>query len=488
MSRIKLLLNNTVYFFNANLIPRFFSIFLLPIITRILTPADFGLIALFTGCYSLISQVNNLGFTAYAGRMIVKLHGDKKQKQLSETIGMTFVVTLAISFILSVILSLFPELVKKIFFPGIDLPNNIIIWLAIWTPFFSQMTGFINNYQYYQQKGKQYFWLMLSKTLLMQLLIVITIIILRKSVLYYIGSTFFSELIIGIVSFVLIIRVIKINPRRWRLLKKAFLYSYPYVLLGVSGWLLAQIDRIFLAKYTIIDNVGIYSFAFTIANLYLLLWKPVKLALLPEFSKRMDNPKLFGENNDKNMVYIFWLYFIIGISICLSIAMFSREIVMIFAGEKFYSSYIYVPMILIMLWLGDLTSFYDTKIQLKNRSFFLFISTGSAALLNMILNFYMIPIWQIYGAVYASMLSTAAIFGWKYIYGRKIFPISYQEWKVIPLLLLAILIYIVSFSLSFSLLGVIMLKIGLLAGYGVFVIIYLYKLGILAKAKAIFHS
>ena len=163
-----------------------------------------------------------------------------------------------------------------------------------------------------------------------------------------------------------------------------------------------------------------------------------------------------------NTTFYLWLAGISTISLigCL----WSKEIIVTLTPDRFHPSAVIVPIILFSYVFEGVYYFVSKPIFFYKRTRILPFTTGSAALVNIVLNLLFIPRWGILGAAYATAISSVFMAVIVYLAGRRLFDPCYDVRKVVLVLLvlfgLGVLIRFETMSPSVEL-----VKTGILLGF-----------------------
>lgn len=79
----------------------------------------------------------------------------------------------------------------------------------------------------------------------------------------------------------------------WSLLKPMRSYAGGMLIMSVLAGLNTQLDKIIVTKYQSLENFGYYSLASIIAQIPIILTTPIALALLPRFTKILNEGEIF---------------------------------------------------------------------------------------------------------------------------------------------------------------------------------------------------
>ena len=96
MSDSRKLVSNTAIYFGANILNAAIPFFLLPILTRVLSPADYGTIAMFGICLSIISAFTGLSVHGAIGVRYFQLNKEELAEYVVTCMGILVVSTTTI--------------------------------------------------------------------------------------------------------------------------------------------------------------------------------------------------------------------------------------------------------------------------------------------------------------------------------------------------------------------------------------------------------
>lgn len=186
-----------------------------------------------------------------------------------------------------------------------------------------------------------------------------------------------------------------------KLAKQLFKESWPLMFSGFVTLLYMRIDQIMIKSILGLHSIGIYSAAVKLAEMWYFIPVLLSLSLFPAILKIKDNTKKY--NNMIQLLYRFMALIAIPLSIVMS--MYSKEIIVLLYGEAYSSA---AGVLSISIWSNVFVfiSFIFTKHLLaSNSTLDVLKRTIAGALLNISLNYYLIPLYGIEGAAIATLFS-----------------------------------------------------------------------------------
>jgi O-antigen/teichoic acid export membrane protein len=117
-----------------------------------------------------------------------------------------------------------------------------------------------------------------------------------------------------------------------------------------------------------------------------------------------------------------------------------------FLGEAYWGGRNIIPVILLgYLFYGFYVNF-NASFYIKEKSIPIPVLLGAGAVVNVGLNFLLIPLMGIMGAALATLGSYVVISGFFFWYGRKLFEIDYEFRKIFSILGLITVVFIIYYS------------------------------------------
>ena len=188
--------------------------------------------------------------------------------------------------------------------------------------------------------------------------------------------------------------------------KKYWLYSFcfgiPTIFHSLSHQVLASSDRIMMQWLNVSNSeIGIYSFFYSFVSILSAVLSALNNSWVPFLYEDLDKKNYCGLNKRvDNYVQIF------TIITCVFILL-SREVSKLFANQDYWSGMNVMPIIAIVVYLTFVYQFAVNYEFFKSKPRIIAYGTASAAVINIVFNIIMIPLWGMYGAAIATMLSYA---------------------------------------------------------------------------------
>jgi O-antigen/teichoic acid export membrane protein len=439
--------------------------FLLPLYTHYLSPSDYGVAVLIELSISLVGITISSGLAESLPRFYYEDQDEQKRKRTVSTQYGILLLFTAVVFPLSY--GCAPFLSEFLFHSVIYVRHIRIAALALFLGIMVDL-GLL----YYRVKNQA------VKNVSISLL---TLFLLIGCNLYFLAVA--GTGLIGIFYSMLLVRMVLVGlvtvPIIWevgwgfstRLARKMLPYSFPLIFSNILRNLVSESDKYFINYFFSPYETGIYTIANKIGtSVHLLITSPFLQGFIPRRFEIMNR-----EDAQETYASVFYYYLLILGTAGLGLSMFSPEVLSLMATSKFYGAAEYVPLIVLAWIIFGVRYHFETGILIKRKTKYFAYINGFTAIVNLALNYLLIPLYQIWGALMAlniSQLLTTSLFYWV---SQRLYPIKYDLFFAARLMLgLSLLfgasVFVTTRQIHWSLLW----KAGLLALYPV--LLYLLRL------------
>lgn len=427
----KKLMGNTIIFAIGNMGSRIINILLVPLYTFYLSTDEYGSIDLITVTVSMLLPVFSLSI--YNG--VLRFTMDKGFDN-EEVITNGLVITVVGSVVAAVIL--FPLLYQIDSFKEYIGSFYILLILNLFQSLFAQFTRAIGKIKEYSING-----------------ILTTFVTASLSVL------FLAEFHMGVRGYLLasIIGIalsntylfITTNFHRYFFTNKIKIstmvhmikYSAPLIPNSLSLWVTNSLNRYFILYFIGASGNGLFAVANKIPNIisvmYLVFSQALQLSVIEVYEKGSQT-RIFGSVFDK-----FASLMLIGTS---GILIFLRFVFGFLVSPDFYAAWNYVPFLLLAALFSSFSGFLGTiYIGAKNTNG-VFRTSIIGAIINILLNFLLVPILGINGAGISSMVSYLVIWILRIMDTNKLANFHFKVKRVVPSLFIIMLQIVLLYTVS----------------------------------------
>lgn len=391
------------------LLTRGITIMFAPIAMHILSPSEYGLIALANNFSQILNAFLGLGLRQALPMFYFQYDQQEKSNLIID------IICIYCSFALPIlILALWamPYIKQFIFMNN---ASTLLILLSLATSFMYFFVELLYQLMRFHQKA----WLLtFTQTGVACSIITTNLLFLCMlnfgpcSLLIGQATGMLIACMVGVYMLMKKHTLIRFNLQRSLQTTRSYIwYGLPFIPSMLFSILLASGDRWVLAHVATLHDVGIYSLANTLAQLINMIILYAMLGsyiphILKKFNAEKEKTLCIEQENRKTMWYA------MGILFVLLIAGFSSTKSMLYylIPSKFHEAINYMGLLLIgsIFYLG--THFLNCLMLYKKKSTFLGAVLILPALLNIALNMLCIPYMGIYGCVFGTVCSYVVYF------------------------------------------------------------------------------
>lgn len=394
----------TIWFFVCSVLQRGISMISTPIFTRLLSTGEYGQYSVFNSWLSILQIIITLQLSAGVYTMgIVKFK--KEEKVFTSSLQG---LNLTLCFIWTVVYLIFYDFWNHLF--SLTTVQMLAMLLMIWTSssFTFWMTTQRNQFRYKKLVIVTVI-VSIAKPLVGILLVMnahdkVTARILGLALVELIAYTgfFVSQLIRGKKFY---------SKKFW---KYAILFNLPLVPHYLSNSILGSSDRIIIMNLIGEAEAGIYSLAYSISQIMLLVNESLNKTMSPWLYQKIN------EKNYKaipNVVYGSLMLVAFANLILIAIA---PEVITIFAPSEYYDAIYVIPPVAMSGFATYLyLCFAPFEFYFEKRAWTT-IGTLTSAILNIILNYIFIPVFGYQAAGYTTLFSYLVNALMHYFFMRKV--------------------------------------------------------------------
>lgn len=427
------LIKNTSYYTLGSILPKIGAFIFLPIYLKYLSPTDYGIV----NSLQVLNAVFVVLFTLSMPRALYRIYYDYTSKnEQRQLIGTVLISVLVLALVSITIIFLMHKQVQNIY---VSISFYPYYAYAIAAVFFQALHIIPTIFLQIKERAATFVKLGVSLFFVKSFLVLLLIVGYSRGAKGYLEAELIAAIIFLPIYYYIIHKEIILV---WK--KQMFLnvlkFSLPIVPNILSAWVLNLSDRIFIERYFSTADVGVYSLGYQIAGLVLVFSIAFKKAYDPYFykianteEKKKAKEKLYKTN------YVFILILLI-VSFVLSL--FAREGIMLFFSTDYYNSIQIIPVISLAYLISQNSALLNVMMYQKKKTMFVMYITLGSAVLNILLNYILIPRIGIMGAAYATLISFFAVFVFSYLMAKKTFFIPYNWKKIIPAFALLAGIYL----------------------------------------------
>lgn len=397
-----------------------------PIFTRIMDMDEYGMVATYNSWISILEIFALLGLTS-AGVFNVGLsdNKDKRDEYISSCIGLCNIATI-ITFAIITIL-------KIIFGNELILPNELLVVMLIHFIFNPAQIFWIIR-QRYEYKYKAATIVTILSTIISQVLSVIFIVTIDKHQAF--NKIVFTEVGSLLFSIPIYIMLLKrsgkfFNFKQW---KNILILSIPLIPHYLAQHVMSSSDRIMITELVSKSAAAVYNVVANIGMIATIFWSAVNASLVPYTFENIRNK---DNNIGKVVNSLIFFYF----AACIFVIIIAPEIVKILAPAKYYNGIYAVPPLTVVVFTQALYNIYANIEFYYKKTKNIAVATVIAAIINLGLNYTLIPKYSFIGASYATLVSYSILILLHYIGYKKCEINNIYDDKIFLILYILLLIF-----------------------------------------------
>lgn len=435
-AEIKRLFKHSIVYGIGYFLTRFVGFALLPVYANFLTTGKFGdwtLIFMFLGFANVIYIY---GLDSAFLRFYLLEKDDKERKEILST---AFISLFATSLVLSSIIFYASEWLSVVIFHSPEYfhffqwASGILLFDTI------SVLGFLILRA--EERSTVFVSIKLINVLIAIGLNILLVIFLKKGV----EGIIISNLIASLITSIILIPIISKKLRlifSTRFYKELLKFGLPYILPGLSLISMELIGIIFIENILGREPLGIYRASYKLAMALSLIVAAFRFAWQPFFlsvAKDIDAKKIYARVLTYFFLFISWFY--------LLISLFAKDLVQFgvsgyhFLGPDYWEGVKIIPVVMLSYVFYGLYVNFIVGIYLEKKSIYLPYITGVSALVNIALNFILIPTMGIMGAAVATAGSYFVMAVLMFLVSEKFYPVKYEYVRIFKIALITSLCF-----------------------------------------------
>lgn len=424
----------------AKIFPAIIALGLMAILTRNLTPEEYGLYSLTILTAGFIVAVFLQWISLGVGRFLPECKNKIEEKALLGTARVTLAIVLALLSPVFLLLYLFED----------SIPFSILFKMLCFLVFAQAWFELNLKIMNASLDPIRYAWILAVKSLLSLAFIylLITFDYGVEGVVWALISALFLSTLLGVDSWKNV-SWIKIDKPQ---IKKIAVYGLPLISTYVLKFLIDASDRFFIDKLLGAEALGTYSAAYDFTQYAIgTLVVVVHLAAFPLVMNSYTKNGIESAQFELKKVFVF--VFLVLAPITVGTILVSDNLASTLLGQQYVEVAINViPLIAFGMFFNYLRAFYfDYAFQLASATSYLLLTIAIAAGLNLLLNFLLIPKYELLGAAWATIISFAVALVASIFLGRRVFAMpNLPSLDILKIIIAVLVMGLIVFSINSS--------------------------------------
>lgn len=404
---------------------------LLPLYTRFLTPADYGIIALTTMIGAVLNVLLSFGMTG----AILRFYPLTPAAERPRFFGALWALLVIIPGIGTLLLDQFGAPLFALLFR--QTPFDPYIRLTLWSTWLLTAFGLLppTLFRAREQAGR-YIGFSLFTFSATTLATIGLVVLLGRGARGAVEAQFLAAALTAGLALVVLLRETRPNLR-WAQLQPALAYGLPLLPHFLAHWALGVSDRAILERYVGLDQLGIYLLGYQFGMIYQMFNTSANNALMPMFSRAATDQR------ERDLLPRVTTYYALVIAATgLAIALLAGEAITLALPAAYHPARTIVPLVVLGYLAMGLYALPMNALALtlgKTRA--VGVITASAAALNIGLNLLLVPHWGILAAAVNTALGYAALAGLVFWRSQRARPFPYEYGRLGKIALAVAAIY-----------------------------------------------
>lgn len=436
----------SIWFIAVTVIDKSISVLTQPFVNRILTVEEVGVYGVFQAWYLIMTVVAT--FNLFGGVLEVYLTKDKENT--NRFVSSLSFLSLVISLTVFGIVAIFINPIST--FLGLKPLYIVIMFLTIIGEMLIQFWAVTKRFQYsYKAYSFLTVGLFLSKSILT---VVLSYTFTEDRVLGRVLGLCIPSLVMGIILFITILKKNRPTVSYW---KKALLFNLPLIPHYLCTILLSSSDRFMLEKLSTLTDTGLYTVAYSFSSLSLIVFTAINNAFNPYSMKCIKNGEYKSLSKSTNIVIVFSILFSI------ILIYLAPEGLYILGGQKYMAALNIIPILVLGIFFSSFYFIFSNVEFVYEKNKMVFPITFLGAAINILLNYFWIPMYGYTAAAYTTLIGYLFIALCHYIVSVIILKKNiYNIWFILGALLvftglsfLGLVLYEVHFAIRLSAAGLV---------------------------------
>jgi O-antigen/teichoic acid export membrane protein len=419
---------------------RMVGFLMIPVYTRYLTPTDYGVLELVSLTIDIIGMFAALGVNSAVTRFYYEY---KEQSEKDEVITTALLSTLALASLPTIALILGAKWLSSIVFN--DPQYSFYFQLLLASNFLDLIVMIPMTVLTIREKSRIYVMFSMLRLVLSLSLNIYFVVVLQYGV---VGILYSSLISVSITTLFLLVLIFSRMRLRFSAAKASRMIRFgaPLVIAALGTFVLNFADRYFLEHFSTLRIVGLYGLGYKFAlALSQLLHGPFNLmwnVFMFKIADRQDAKQMYARVLTYNSFVVIFL--------ALGMAVLIKDVLKILVTDEFLEAHKVVPLVLAGFYFYYQMPILDVGIMLSKKTYLRAINVTCAAVVNLALNYLLIPRFDMMGAAMATFLSYLFLSIMTHFVSGSVYWVKYEYARLLKMYVAAVAIFFVASSFEFS--------------------------------------
>ena len=415
---------------------------------RFFTPEQYGIFSLSVTILSVFTAIGTIGLQQGTTRQIAYYLGKGKNIETAFVIRWSLVFALPSGIVISTLIFILSDIIALNFFhmPGLILPLKLFS-LAI--PFFIFIQILSSTFRGFKKVKEKVYFVDFARNFLFPVFL-IPVIILSLSFIWGLIVYVLSIVLTSVLFFIYYLRKkptkknFKTKSFNVKVGKELILFSLPLLLVMVMYQIMSWTDTIMLGFYKNSEIVGLYNTARPLGGFISTALTAMLFTYTPVVSE------LYAQQKNKEMKrdYAVLTKWVCSgtLPLVLIFVLFPETVINFLFGSDYILAATALQILSIGYFFNNLMGPNGATLTAFGKTRFLMYATAAAAIINIIMNAILIPIYGLNGAAIATIISLIAVNAIRSVKLYKLSKVHSLGKKIFkPIILSIVLILIIYF-------------------------------------------
>jgi O-antigen/teichoic acid export membrane protein len=389
---------------------------LLPVYTRYLSPAEYGIVALTVTCTVVLGMLYPLGLRGAVSRTYYEGGTAEERRDRVSTLWIAMLLFAAVS---ALILDRIGPSLAAAVLP--EVPFHPYLRLAVWTAFLGVLGLTPLVLLQVRERALPYVLLNFS-TAITTTAVTVWLVVRGGGAQGYLQGALIGAALAAIPYLALTIGQIR-PVFRLSILMPALAFSLPLVPHALAGWALEMSDRAILTRFLPLHDVGVYSLGYQLGAAMGLATMAFNAAWVPFLFGTLKNE---GEKAHPKLARLVTYYAVVLCFIGLGWSLLVEHAITLIAGPEFREAYRITPWVVGGYVFAGLYLIPTNLIFWRQRTQVIPLLTLAAGAVNVGLNLWLVPRYGASAAAWSTLAAYAVLLILTWLTAERLHPFPYE--------------------------------------------------------------
>lgn len=387
------IVKSTIWYLFCSFLTQVIGFLTSPIFVRLLTKEEYGLYNNFFSWATVLTVLVGMGMQATINRARFDFPG--------QVYSYVFTMILSCSLINLFLYFLVATFAREFWSDVLNINYDLIGYLFL-ISFYSIIFNFFQVLQQIRYRYKLNVIVTSVVSILSIFLSLFGIILMKDNLKGRIVGQMLPFLICSIIIFIYYLK--KSEGIQLKYIQYGFSIALPFIPHLLANQILGSIDKLMITHYYGAEKNAMYSVAFNCATIISFLWSAMNNSYSPWLGECLQNKKY------KKIKEFHYKYILIFFGLAVGLLLVAPELVFIVGGKDYLQSISMIPPLILSVGFQFLYSMYVNIEQYEKKTKGMAVATCVAALIDIVLNYLLIPRYGYWVAAYTTMISYIVLF------------------------------------------------------------------------------